>query len=54
MAPASRRLYETFSREEVSDAMVADAAQLFSENYGVWGERSSRPGRSLASPTPIR
>lgn len=44
-AIANQLVYETFSNEEVSDIMVADAAQLFSENYGIWGERSARPGK---------
>lgn len=42
MAP---QIFETFSRDEVTNDMVAQAAKLFSENYGVWGEQSAQPGR---------
>ncbi len=39
--------YETFTRDQVTDAMLDDAAKLFSENYGVWGEHSGRLGKSF-------
>lgn len=41
MAP---QIFETFSRDEMTDDMLAQAAKLFSENYGVWGEQSAQPG----------
>lgn len=41
----ARHIFETFSREEVTEDMVAEAAKLFSENYGVWGEQSAQVGR---------
>ena len=29
--------YETFTGEGITETMVADAARLFSDNYGIWG-----------------
>lgn len=37
-------LYEIFPGDQVTDAMLDDAAKLFSENYGIWGEQSHKPG----------
>ncbi len=44
----AKQLYETFIREQVTDAMLDDAARLFSENYGTWGECSGRPGEAIS------
>ncbi|CAN8096746.1 unnamed protein product [Discula destructiva] len=44
MAP---QIFETFSRDEVTDDMVAQAAKLFSENYGIWGKQSAHPGKRV-------
>lgn len=32
--------YERFSDHEVTNEMLDEAAQLFSENYGVWSEQA--------------
>ncbi|KAL1847370.1 hypothetical protein VTK73DRAFT_10375 [Phialemonium thermophilum] len=39
--------YETFSGAQMTDDMCAEAAKLFSEHYGMWGQRSSKPGEAL-------
>ena len=36
-----KKLYEGFSGEEVTDEMLEEASELFSENYGVWGEHAA-------------
>ncbi|KAK8066834.1 Acyl-CoA N-acyltransferase [Apiospora hydei] len=36
------QLYETFSGHEITDYMLSDAAELFSNNYGVWGPSSPK------------
>jgi hypothetical protein len=36
--------YERFSAEQVTDSMLTAAAQLFSENYGIWGRDGAKPG----------
>ena len=33
-----KKVYEGFKSDEVTDEMLDEAAKLFSENYGVWGE----------------
>ncbi|KAM3454224.1 hypothetical protein MY1884_004156 [Beauveria asiatica] len=38
------QLYETFPSSQVLDDMLVDAAKLFNENYGTWGEESFKPG----------
>ena len=43
-ANMATQLYETFAGNETTDDMLAEAANLFSENYGTWGEKSSKPG----------
>ncbi|KAI1161160.1 hypothetical protein F5B18DRAFT_629660 [Nemania serpens] len=43
----AKQVYEVFDHKNVTDDMLFDAAKLFSENYGVWGERSSRPGERV-------
>ena len=40
----TKQWYEVFDRDEVTDDMLLHAAELFSQNYGVWGEQSSRQG----------
>ncbi|EEP82640.1 predicted protein [Uncinocarpus reesii 1704] len=39
--------YETFPGAKVTDDMLAEAANLFSENYGIWGEQSLTPGKRI-------
>ena len=45
-----KQVYETFPREEVTDAMLDEAADLFSEHYGIWGEHSHSPGKKYIPP----
>lgn len=35
------KVYEGFKSDEVTDEMLDEAAKLFSENYGVWGEHAA-------------
>ncbi|KAK7408898.1 hypothetical protein QQX98_008902 [Neonectria punicea] len=41
------QLYETFPRDDLTDEMIADAARLFTENYGVWGGDSRLRGKRV-------
>ncbi|KAJ6441186.1 ankyrin repeat-containing domain-containingprotein [Purpureocillium lavendulum] len=43
----SRREYETFAASQVTDAMLEEAAALFSENYGTWGAKSEHQGKPV-------
>ncbi|KAL3951836.1 hypothetical protein ACCO45_013553 [Purpureocillium lilacinum] len=43
----SRREYETFAASQVTDAMLEEAAALFSENYGTWGAKAEQPGKPV-------
>ncbi|EGX89796.1 hypothetical protein CCM_08049 [Cordyceps militaris CM01] len=38
------QVYQTFTSSQVLDNMLVDAATLFNENYGTWGEKASKPG----------
>ncbi|OAA68083.1 Acyl-CoA N-acyltransferase [Niveomyces insectorum RCEF 264] len=45
---AATQLFQAFYSREVSDDMLAEAARLFSEHYGVWGEGGfGKPGRRV-------
>src|SRR5262245_58911561 len=33
--------FREFQAEDITDAMLADAAQLFSDHYGIWGTAPS-------------
>lgn len=52
----AKQLFERFQGTEVTDSMLEEAAQLFNENYGIWGEDPTnprpapKPGK-LGSPT---
>ena len=46
-------LYEICPGDQATDAMLDDAAKLFSENYGIWGEHSHKPGTKQPPWTPI-
>ena len=37
----TNRCYDTFEQEELSDETLQAAADLFSSNYGVWGEKAT-------------
>lgn len=43
----ANQFYETFSGDEVTDTMLSDAAELFSNNYGVWGPESPKRGKMV-------
>lgn len=34
----TKQIFERFDAHELTDGMLDEAAQLFNENYGVWGE----------------
>lgn len=36
-----KKVYEVFKSDDVTDEMLDEAAKLFSENYGVWGEHAA-------------
>ena len=50
----SSRVFRTFAGDCLTEDMLADAARLFSENYGVWGEFSGRKGPVKSSPRRLR
>ena len=35
-----RQLFEKYNGSQVTDSMLQEASQLFSEHYGVWGEHA--------------
>ncbi|EFW14307.1 hypothetical protein D8B26_007052 [Coccidioides posadasii str. Silveira] len=41
------QLYESFTADQITDAMLDEAAKLFSENYGIWGKQSRCPGKPV-------
>ena len=43
----AKQVFETFDGRELTDDMLEEAAELFNENYGIWGEDPTNPG-----PTP--
>ncbi|KAI9674070.1 MAG: hypothetical protein M1822_009565 [Bathelium mastoideum] len=49
------KVYEGFRSDEVTDEMLDEAAKLFSENYGVWGEHAAeRTGKFAKAGRPVR
>ncbi|KAI1840061.1 hypothetical protein JX265_014036 [Neoarthrinium moseri] len=38
---------ESFTDGDITDAILNEAARLFSENYGIWGKDSARPGKPV-------
>lgn len=38
-------LYENFQPQDITEAMLDDAARLFNENYGAWGSGSKLRGK---------
>lgn len=36
-----KQIFEKFGGGEVTDDMLEEASQLFSENYGVWGKEAA-------------
>lgn len=37
----AKKHYETYDGAQVTDSMVQEASQLFSENYGIWGKEAA-------------
>ena len=37
-----KQLFEKFNGEQVTESMLQQAATLFNENYGVWGELAAQ------------
>ncbi|PGH29399.1 hypothetical protein GX50_07856 [[Emmonsia] crescens] len=42
-----QKLFQTFPGDQVTDNMLGEAAKLFNENYGIWGELSHSPGKPV-------
>jgi hypothetical protein len=42
----AKQLFERFDGHELTDDMLDEAAQLFNENYGIWGEDPTNPESS--------
>ena len=48
----AKQVFERFDGRELTDNMLEEAAQLFNENYGIWGEDPTntrptlKPGKS--------
>lgn len=40
----AKQVFERFNGTELTDRMLEEAAQLFNENYGIWGEDPANPG----------
>jgi hypothetical protein len=40
-------VYQTFSGIQVTDTMLVEAAKLFNEHYGIWGNYSEKPGNDI-------
>lgn len=39
----AKQVFERFDGRELTDDMLEEAAQLFNENYGIWGEDPTNP-----------
>ena len=39
----AKQIFERFDGCELTDNMLDEAAQLFNENYGIWGEDPRNP-----------
>lgn len=35
-----KRYFERYDGSQITDSMLQEASQLFSENYGVWGKEA--------------
>lgn len=53
-----KKVYEGFRSDQVTDEMLVEASQLFTDNYGVWGAQAeekmgafAKPGRFESSAT---
>ena len=43
----AKQVFERFDGRELTDNMLEEAAQLFNENYGIWGEDPTNPRPTL-------
>ena len=43
----AKQLFERFDNAELTDDMLHQVAQLFNENYRIWGKDPSRAGSKL-------
>ena len=43
----TKQVFERFDGRELTDNMLEEAAQLFNENYGIWGEDPTNPRPTL-------
>lgn len=47
------QVFKKYDGAQVTDSILQEAAALFSENYGVWGEQAvgkfARPGKSTST-----
>ena len=57
----SKKVFERFDGPQVTDIMIQEASQLFSENYGIWGEQAAEKmgkfakfGKSIRSVRSLR
>jgi len=48
----SKIVYEKYNGGEVTNAMLAEASQLFDENYGIWGRDAAKTG-AFAKPSEL-
>lgn len=39
----AKQIFERFDGRELTDNMLEEAAKLFNENYGIWGEDATNP-----------
>ena len=37
-----KQLFEKYNRSQVTESMLQEASQLFSNHYGVWGEHAAQ------------
>lgn len=37
-----KQVFEKFDRSQITDSMLQEASQLFSEHYGVWDEHAAQ------------
>ncbi len=43
-AEITTEIFQEFESKDVTDEMLAEAARLFSEHYGIWDTPDGRPG----------
>jgi hypothetical protein len=40
----AKQVFERFDGRELTDDMLGEAAELFNEHYGIWGQNPTNPG----------